>query len=246
MEGLKTFPGDKESLLTSGWNDDFDQALVTRWTAVVVDTGTVAQDADDPNGVINLSGGANDDGQAYMYRPFTGALATGKNHMAIARVQFTEANTNDANVIFGISSATPAANSLVDAGGGPVSSYSGAVWFKTFDTTRWQFESSVSTTQTTTEVDATAGGSSYQTLGIEIIPFSATEFWAIPWIDTAGRNNLVQPFPYSANPNPRQVAIKHRVTWASGVPLCVFFGVRNGSANAEILKVDLSIFRRTR
>lgn len=246
MEGLKTIPGDKESLLTSGWNDDFDQALVTRWTAVVVGTGAVTQDADDPNGVINLTGGANDDGEAYIYRPGTAALATGKNHLVIARLQFTEANTDDANIIFGLNSAVPATGALQDAGAGPAASYTGINFHKVFNGTRWMFESSVGATQTTDTVDATAGGSSFVTLAFELIPFSSTEFWAIPWIDTAGRNNLVQPFAYSANPNPRQVAIKHRVTWSSGLPLYVFFGVRNGSANAETLKVDLSIFRRTR
>lgn len=248
MEGLNLFPEYKAALQTCGWVDDFTESAITnRWSTLVADAGTsIATDADDPNGTVAITTGATDNNEAYLFKPASGVLASGKPHLILARLQYAEANVDDANVCFGLMSGVGGANSILDDGGGPLASYTGACFFKVDGGTRWQFESSVSTTQTTETVDATAGGSGFHTLAIEIIPFSSTEFWAIPWIDTAGGNNLIQPFAYSANPNPRSVAIKHRATWSSGAALIWFLGAKAGSANSEVIKLDLAVFQKKR
>lgn len=248
MNAINDYPGVKESLLTAGFIDDFTASAITnRWSTLAADAGSsVAQDADDPNGVVTLTTGATDNNEAYLFSVALGVLASGKPHLALALIQYAEANTDDANVMFALGSGLGGANTILDNGGGPLASYTGASIFKVDGDTRWQFESSVGATQTTETMDATAGGSSFQTLGLEIIPISATEFYAVPWIDTNGGNNLIQPFAYSANPNPRRVPIKHRVTWSSGAALMFFLGVKAGGANSEILKCDLAILQKKR
>lgn len=249
MEGLNNYPGVKESLLVSGFIDHFwASAITNRWSSLAADgtTSAVVQDADDPNGVVNLITGTSDNDEVYLFSVALGVLATGKPHLALARIQFAEANTDDANVVFHLGSGFGGANSVLDNGGGPLASYSGVTFFKTDGDTRWQFEGSVSTTQQTKTINATAGGAGFQTLAMELVPFSATEFWAIPLIDTAGGNNVIQPFEYSAAgvPNPRLPAIKYRITWSSGVAMMWGLGLKAGGGNSETLKCDLAILQK--
>lgn len=93
----------------------------------------------------------------------------GKALEAKARIQYTEANTDDLNLFFGFGSAF-GANFLVDDGDGPRTSGNiigiykvdgGTVWRCV---TRWGSTTSVTDTVSTT----TAGGSAYQTLEVSI------------------------------------------------------------------------------
>src|SRR5690606_23604712 len=107
------------------------------------------------------------------------------------------------------------ANTLLDNGGGPPADYDGVCLFKVDGGTRWNFESSLRTTQQTTELDVTAGGSGFHSLLIHCVPIGSTEIVATPWIDSSGGNSLTQPYPYSANYNPRRYPVSHRFSYSS-------------------------------
>jgi hypothetical protein len=146
-----------------------------------------------------------------------------------ARVQFTEANTDDANILVGLMDAV-AANSLQDNGAGPPASYSGAVFFKIDGGTVWQTETSLSTTQTTNELTSTnvnnlskkaqtAGGAAYQVLRIEYMPYSSTNAYVTFFVDGVA-------------------VAQHDYIFTSATEMQIALGVKNGGANLETLNVD--------
>ena len=129
------------------FNDD------DNWVDTVSDGGTV--DSTDANGgVLSIATGATDNNESYVsseHEILT--FQTNKRLTLEARVKLTEANTDDANIIIGLSD-TVAANSLVDDGAGPMASYDGAIFFKVDGGTVWQAETSNAGTQDT---DTSAG-----------------------------------------------------------------------------------------
>jgi hypothetical protein len=130
-----------------------------------------------------------------------------------ARVKFTEANTDDANIIVGLSS-TYAAQTLVDNGGGPPADYSGAVFFKVDGGTVWQTEVSESTSQSTNTSVATRTSGSYARLGFYANGTSSIKFY-IDGIEVAEETSNL---PTSA--------------------VSPLFGLKNGDTNEEKLDVD--------
>jgi hypothetical protein len=143
------------------------------------------------------------------------------------RVQFTEANADDANVIAGLMDAV-AADALLDNGGGPKASYSGMVFFKEDGQTLWSCESSVGGVQTTTQLSAagaldkvprTAGGSAWQVLRIEFRPISPTLADVLFFVDG-------------------QAACRQSLSFTGATEMQVVMGVKNGGANLETLNVD--------
>lgn len=202
------------------------------WATVISDLGSAAV-GDVVAGILALvpsdaSVGDNDETYARTANKLF-KFAARKPCYFEARVQFTEASTNAANILVGLSS-TVAADTLVDNGGGPPSNYSGAVFFKIDGGTVWQAETSNGTTQTTTELSAsnanniarrnvTAGGSAYQTLRIDYQPYSATNAYVTFSVDGV-------------------VVAQHDYIFTSAVEMYVGFGVKNGSANLETLNVD--------
>lgn len=140
--------------------------------------------------------------------------------------QFTEANTDDANVMFGLMDGV-AADSLADDGAGPKSSYSGCVFYKVDGGTVWVCESSLSTTQITNTTKTTAGGSSFQRLRIEVQPVSSTEAVITFFIDGAQARDTSTNLP-----------ISHRLTYTSATEMQLVAAVKNGSTNVETLNID--------
>lgn len=192
------------------------------------DTGASWAASDAAGGVaVGLTGGT-DNNEAYLHT--TKELfkfAANKPMFFEARIQYAEANTDDANVCLGFMDAV-GANSIVDDGAGPKASYSGAVFFKVDGGTRWNVETSISTTQNTTELTAansltksaqTAGGSSYQTLRIEVIPFSSTQADAMFYIDGS-------------------LVYKQTFTYTNATEMMAFVGVKAGGSNEETVNVD--------
>lgn len=150
-----------------------------------------------------------------------------------ALAQYTEANTNTANVAIGLSSSV-AADTLGDNAAGPPSSYSGALFFKTDGSTTWQVESSVGSTQTTTATSLTAGGSSYQTFAIEINPISATVAEVTFFHDPNGGSDLRQVKDTSGN------VVKHTITYTSFAPAAILLTNKTGAGTfSEVLNVDM-------
>ena len=116
--------------------------------AEVSDSGTIVT-ADGAGGVLNIPTGETDENESYvssMRELFK--FGTTKMLYFEARVKLAEANTDDANIIVGLSD-TVAADSMQDAAAGPMASYDGALFFKVDGGTVWQFETSNAGTQKT-------------------------------------------------------------------------------------------------
>lgn len=215
-----------------GVDEDFLHYVSThRFTTIATDSGT-ATVGDAVGGILALAasdGTVADNDECYIkgvsevYK-----FAASKPLFIRGRLQFTEANTDDANIIFGLMSAV-AANALLDNGAGPAASYSGCVFFKVDGSTVWQAESSLAGTQTTTTLNAagsrdgiakTAGGSSYQTLEINWVPNDSTTGDFTFFIDGV-------------------LVAKHKgVTYTSATEMQIVAGVKNGDTNMETLNVD--------
>jgi hypothetical protein len=203
---------------------------------IATNAGTVTI-SDGVKGICALSPGAADNDEIYLATATeVYKFADQKPAVAEFLVQWTEANTDDANVICGFKDAV-AANSLLDDGGGPAASYSGAVFFKVDGGTTWNIETSVGSTQETKALTAsvsldktlhTSSSASYQILRVEIHPFPTTQVRAEFYLGTlvsAGDWNMVH------------VATNY-VTFSGCTEMQAFCGIKNGAANAETLRID--------
>lgn len=213
------------------WEDNFLWYISPHiWTATVTDSGTIVPLTTHGGGVqLNPSDEtvSNND-EAYLGWTNKNIVPTNLKPIVFQTViQFTEGNTDDANVIAGLSS-TSAGDALLDNGGGPPASYSGLVFFKVDGGTNWNVEASVGGTQTTVELTAvnsldktakTAGGSAKQTLRIEFIPQSSTQAKVIWYIDGIAVYALLW-------------------TYTSVVAMAPIVGIKNGAdTTVEALKV---------
>lgn len=205
-------------------SDDFVRdADTARWTLTATDSGTATYN-DASGGTVTLApsdGTVADNDEVYLLSVNESfKFAQDKPLICEARIQFSEANTDDANIMFGVMNAV-GANSLLDDGAGPKADYSGAVLFKVDGGSVWQAENSLSTTQKTTETETSAGGSSYQVLRIECRPLtggSLADF--VFFVDGV------------------EVAKHKDQSIASATEMHLFIAAKNGSANNESLVVD--------
>lgn len=206
--------------------DDFMNLDTVKWTTVDDGaTGTNTANSVVGGEVSIVTAGADND---YHFMKETGAghfkLVSGKPIWFAARVTLTQAATNAANFVFGVSSVVDS-TLLGDNGGGPPSSYSGALFFMVDGSLYLQFETSNATTQTTNStLLLTTSGRVYQ------VGFHA---------DTGdGTTAIVTPWVYDETAATRTVGTPHKVALASLAAGSVVYGVKAGSASAETLKID--------
>lgn len=213
------------------FQDDFTQTNNTTnlYTATLTDSGT-ATVVDAAKGILPIvasDGTVADNDESYVQTKIENWLfADNKPMRCGAYIQFTEANTDDANIAFGLLNA-PVANTLVDDGAGIRTSGSGVAIYKVDGGTVWKCITMMNGTQTVSTSTTTAGGSSYQLLEIEVIDHSSTEIEVVFLVD--GK--------YLVDSTSGQ-RIVHRVTISSATEMAMFAGVKNGSANLETLNVD--------
>lgn len=224
--------------------DDFDFAIVDEAAPTTSDIGDarwiITADAGATQGIVaagtngsifSLATDGDDNDEAYLATKCElFKFAAAKPMFCEALVSFTEASTDDANIMFGLMDAI-GADSLLDDGGGPKASYSGAVFFKVDGSTNWQVENSIAGTQKTTDLTAansltnaavTAGGA-FQRLRIEHHP-------------TAGPSGTTADILFLVD---GILVAKHTdqlVT--SATQMSVGFGAKAGGANAETLLAD--------
>lgn len=214
---------------TFGFFEDFDHFVTgDRFTSIAADGGASLAVNDGVRGVATLTTGAVDNNEVYLHTTRELFLvANNKPCVAEARLQYAEANTDDANVLFGFMDAA-AANALVDNGAGPKTSGTHAVIYKVDGGTRWQVQTSLSTTQTSVDLTAansldkiakTAGGAAYQVLRVEIEPYSATNALVKFFID--GVHVYTQDWVYT-----------------SATDMDVVVGVKDGGGTGEVVLVD--------
>lgn len=187
-------------------------------------------------GACVLTTGATNNNEMYRATGGIFQFAADKPFVATCRLKYTEANTDDANVIFGIQTDLNA-DALIDDGGGPATSSAyNAVWYKVDGGTRWQVQTSVNASATTTDTQYTPGGGSYQTLRIQYQPKTSAIAEVTFWIDTNGGNDFVQARQY--NIHDRAPSIKHTMSSLGGGVVGLIVGVKAGGANSEVLTVD--------
>lgn len=212
-------------------HDDFDWYVSAhRWTTVASDGGSVAV-GDTANGVVVLTpsdGSVADNDETYLKSTNEVYLIADGNPLLFdCNLQFAEAATDDANILAGFMNAI-AADSLVNDGGGPKASFSGAVFYKVDGGTVWRCRSSVGTNYIDSVTTITAGGSAYQNLRIEIRPVSSTLAEVSFFIDGAQCLDSTTGKP-----------IKHQLTYTGATEMNAGWGVKNGGANLETLNVDV-------
>ena len=197
------------------------------WTSLAADTTATVTVADAQAGGVALFTDATDNNEAAI-RTTTEVFkfAAGKPIMVEAQISYAEANTDDANVFFGLMDAI-GANALVDNGAGPKSSFSGAGFYKVDGGTRWQFITSIGTSRTTVDLIATdknnlsretqtAGGT--QILRVEVEGDSVTTLKISGFIDDV-------------------LVAQHIVDCTSATEMHAGAYVKAGGANAETLYV---------
>lgn len=219
-----------------GFLDDFMAPVVSAdlWTPLTADsssaatlclvlTGTGAK-----GGILSITQDATDNDEIYW-------ATTNKLFKFVAekpivfetRIQWAELATSANNIMVGLIS-TAGANTLIDDGGGPVASASMAVIYKVDGGTVWRCRSQIGAAvgQTDTISGSTAGGTAYQTLRIECIPYSSTKVRIDYFLDG------VQLLDVNGKP------ISHDLTYTNAVEMLAFVGSKTGGANAEVLLVD--------
>lgn len=217
--------------------EDFTQMLLTGaerlWTGTQTDTGTITI-IDAAGGVLQLEasdGTIGDNDESYCgttNEPFL--FAAGKNLYFETRLKLGAADSDGANVLVGVVSGANAVNTILDNGGGPPASYSGITVFKVDGGSAWQAEASIAGTQTTITLTAPgAPGTSYQRIGIEFIPTSASVATVNIYIDGV------------------LVGSTAAFTFTSATEMSAFVGVKNGGTSVNTtLHVDYVHCRQAR
>ena len=228
MANVVRFPVFLQEKDTFGLESDFPNFATGTdgWTSLVVDAGTSVAVNDAVGGRATLTTGATDNNEASL-RSTTEIylVAAGKPLFCEARIQYTEANTDDANVMFGFMSAL-AANSLVDDGAGVRTSGSLAVIYKIDGGTVWRCANRDNDGAEDTVSTTTAGGTSFQTLRIEILDNGTLPATVVYYVDDVA---LVD-----AN----GIVIKHQFTLTSSTEMNLGLYVKAGGANSEVVLCD--------
>lgn len=170
-----------------------------------------------PSGALVITcsdGSVADNDEAYVGSEVkTWILQAGKDLWYETGVKFTEANTDDANIMVGLTS-TYAANALVDNGAGPPADYDGIVLYKVDGGTTWIAETSASTNQTTVTGLPTRQSGSWTRLGFHVVSTDRVDFY----VDGVQVGSISAYLPTAA--------------------MGLFLGAKNGDTNNEVLNAD--------
>lgn len=226
---LLDLPQDLRDRRMFGFFDDFEWYLSPhRWTSLTADAGTsVAAGATAFGGAVVLTTGAVDNSEcalgttAKLFRP-----ADDKPLVFESRVQFTEAAVNAANLFVGFADVLASADLLQDNGAGPKASFFGAGLFKVDGDTVWRCVTSRGAVQTITPSIVPAGGTTPQTLRIEIQPVDPTSAEVTFYTDDLAVRDLAgQP-------------VKHLLTMTGFASLQAGVYAKAGSTASETVSVD--------
>jgi hypothetical protein len=205
---------------TFGYMDDFDNFVTNqRWKSVETGSGS-ATVGSAVGGILALTPSTAANDATYLIST-AGVFEFLPNQPIVfeALVQFTEANTNEANVEVGLSDTSDATTSLTASNGGPATSYTGMMFLKKGGTNVWACQSSVGSSQTTTVTSVPAGGATPQTLTGQFEPINSTQAEARFFIDGL-------------------LVAKQLFTFTTSALMKMLLGVKNGSAHGELLNVD--------
>ncbi len=188
------------------------------WVDTVSDAGTI-DTTDAAGGVLSIASGGTNNNESYVSSDAEiFKFQTDKRLFFEARVKLTEAATDDANIIVGLSD-TVAADSLLDDGGGPMASYDGAVFFKVDGGTVWQAETSNAGTQKT---------------DTDIGDFKDGEWTRLSFYYDYNDGTTAQVYFYVDG----TLGATLDLTISGLEEMHILLGVKAGGANAETLLVD--------
>lgn len=218
-----------------GVHDDFPWFISPHlWTATLTDSGTAA--AAGVGGVLaiaNSDGSVADNDEAYVATAALFKPSAGKPLYAEALVQFSESSTDDANVAFGLASGV-AADLIADNGAGMRTTGTVIAIYKVDGETVWRFVTRNGSDATVTQSQETAGGASYQQLGIEVLDAFGSYATVVPTIDgRLMRDATGQP-------------IRHQLLLTGIAAAQLFVGGKNGGAGLETTNVDYAGCWQTR
>ena len=226
-----------------GGVDHFDHFITAdTWTTIEGDSGSAITELNSAEGGLDLTTGGSDNDEVYLHMTQEIFLiADDKPMSCLARLAFAEASTDDINVLFGFQSAV-IANSLQDNAGGPLATYSGAVFFKLDGELFWRFETSLAGAQTTTRLAAVSPNAitDFHTLQIDVRRRDATTVEIIPMIDESGGNNPLQALDNNG------VKVKHTITLGSPTEMAIVCGAKAGGGNSEVVRLKYIAWEATR
>ena len=198
------------------------------WTKLASDGGSsVAHVGDGVPPTVLLTTGATNNNECMLRSTNESFLfAADKPIFGSVRLQYAEANTDDAAIFAGFVNAA-GADLIPDGGASMKTTASGFGIYKRKDATVWRAWSSLSTTQTDTASTKTAGGSAYQVLEFEAEPVNSTEVRVTYKVD--GQELL------DSNGN----KIAHLITFSGATEMhFVPCYVKAGGANSETPEVS--------
>ena len=196
------------------------------WTSLAADGGATVAVGDARGGIVTLTTAATDNNECMLRSTNELFLpAAGRPMFGRVRMSHVEAFTDDANLFFGFASAA-GINLMVDDAGGVRASGSIFGIYKIDGGTVWRCRSRNGTETTDTVSTSTAGGATYQTLGVEIIDLSTL---SVDIVYTLNGSRLKNADGYD---------IVHTLLIASSTEMNVVYGIKNGGATLETLVAD--------
>lgn len=209
------------------WDDFFWYVTAHQWTSLAADTTPTLTIPDVENGVLRLFTDTTDNNEVAV-RSTAELFKFGTNRQIYGRckLQYSENDTNKANLFFGFQNAI-AANSMVDNGGGVRTSGSNLLIYKIDGGTVWRCQSMCNGTATDTISTTTAGGSTAQVLEIEATDWDGVSMQVTFKVDGA--------YLKDTNGN----VIRHTVAIASATEMHVGVYVKTGGGSGgETVNVD--------
>ena len=208
--------------------DDFfsfdDTATVGRWVFAGDATGTQVV-GDGKGGLLVITTHTDNEDEAYISSANEAFIFNTTDRVSFAcRLSLTEAATDAANWIVGLSD-TVAADSMVDAGAGPMASFDGAVFYKVDGTMSIGFCTSNAAVQSKTAALVAFVSASQYVVGFEYDP-------------NAGVTANVTPWVYNETTGVLTVGTAHTLTIAGLEEMHALLGVKAGTAAAQALVVD--------
>jgi hypothetical protein len=211
-------------------NFDHFRSVVTAhegWTTLVADTTPTVTCPDAVNGLARLFTDTTDNNEVALRT--TAELfkfGTNRNLFGACKLQYSENDTNKANVYFGFMSAL-AANTIADNGASVRGTGDCFGIYKLDGGTVWRCVSMTNGTQTVTASGTTAGGSAAQELELEATDHDGVSMLATFKVDGQ----------YLKDTN--GVVIKHTITIASATEMNFGWYVKSGGgAGGETVDVD--------
>ena len=151
------------------------------WTVAVAANGTIVHDGSVGRSHMEFFATTVHDAAVLATTHEIFKFIGGKAMVAEARIIFTDVDTDDGGVAFGFADAM-AATTIADTTFA-IAATDAALIYKVPDSGVWAFHTEINGTSVASTSTTTAGGSSHQTLRIDITPRSSTVLEARPFVD---------------------------------------------------------------